>query len=225
MIRVLIADDHALIRDGLQTIIDLQEDMEVVGVAENGLQAYDAIDVFKPDVILMDIQMPVMNGIESTKRIKQNFPDTIVIILTTFLEDEYIIDGLVNGASGFMLKNLPAAKILEAIRDALKGHLMLPSEVAAKLSARLSYLSQSSTSTLRNIPIHHEVIEFTEREKQVIILMIEGKNNREIAGILFISEGTVKNYITIIYQKIGTNDRTKAVLLLKDMLLDETEST
>lgn len=218
MIRVLIADDHALIRDGLQTIIDLQEDMEVVSVAENGQQAYNAIDVDKPDVVLMDVQMPIMNGIESTKRIKQKFPQVVVIILTTFSEDEYIVDGLVHGANGFLLKNLPAAKIVEAIRDAIKGHLMLPNEVAAKLSARLAYLSQSSTSDLHDIPIHHEEIDFTEREKQVIRLMIDGKNNREIADILFISEGTVKNYITIIYQKVGTNDRTKAVLMLKDML-------
>jgi len=222
MIRVIIADDHALLRDGLQTIINMQEGMEVVAVAENGQQAYDATATLKPDVILMDIQMPVMNGITCTKRIKQDFPNTAVIILTTFSDDEYIIDGLVNGASGFLLKNLPAAKIVEAIRDALKGHLMLPNEVAAKLSARLAYLSQSSSFALHNIPIHHEEIEFTEREKQVIILMIDGKTNREIAAILFISEGTVKNYITIVYQKIGTNDRTKAVLLLKDMLLDET---
>ncbi len=221
MIRVLIADDHALIRDGLQTIIDLQEDMEVVGVAENGQHAYDAIAATKPDVVLMDIQMPVMNGITSTRRIKQDYPDIVVIILTTFSEDEYIIDGLVGGASGFLLKNLPAAKIVEAIRDALKGHLMLPNEVAAKLSARLAYLSQSSASALPSTPIQHDKIEFTERETQVIHLMIDGKNNREIAEILFISEGTAKNYITIIYQKIGTNDRTKAVLLLKDMLLDE----
>lgn len=220
MIRVLIADDHALIRDGLQTIIDLQEDMKTVGVVENGQQAYDVIDTLMPDVILMDIQMPVMNGIESTKRIKQKSPETVIIILTTFSEDEYIIDGLINGASGFLLKNLPATKIVEAIRDALKGHLMLPSEVAAKLSNKLAYLSQSSASGLHHVPTHHEGIEFTERERQVISLMIDGKNNREIADVLFISEGTVKNYITIIYQKIGTNERTKAVLFLKGMLQD-----
>lgn len=220
MIRVLIADDHALIRDGLETIINLQNDMEVVGLAEHGQQAYDAVGLLKPDVVLMDIQMPIMNGIECTELIKQDYPETNVIILTTFPEDEYIIDGLVKGANGFLVKSMSANKIVEAIRDAIKGQLMLPVEVAAKLSARLTYLSSVSADALNTDRMQSQAIDFTEREKQIILLMIEGKTNREISSILFMSEGTVKNYITVIYQKIGMNDRTKAVLLLKDMLTD-----
>lgn len=217
MIRVYIADDHPLIRDGLQTIINLQPNMEVAGVAGDGKQAYEEVSILKPDVVLMDIQMPIMNGIECMKRIKNDAPGTIVIILTTFSDEEYIVEGLANGASGFMLKNLSAEKIVETIQDAMNGQLILPNEVAVKLSAHISHLSKSMGPAETKNP-SPQTYNFTKREKQVIQCMVEGKSNREIAELLYISEGTVKNYITVIYQKIGTNDRTKAVLLLKDIL-------
>lgn len=218
MIRVIIADDQALIRDGLQTIIELQDDMEVVGVAENGMQACELTAELEPDLVLMDIKMPERNGIESTRWIKENVPDTNVLILTTFAEEQYIIDGLVAGATGYLVKDLSAQKIVSSIRDAAQGEFMLPASVAAKLSARLAYLSGTLASTINTDRIKQSEISFTEREKQIILLMIEGKNNHEIAGILFMGVGTVKNYISIIYQKIGTNDRTKAILALKEML-------
>lgn len=218
MISIIIADDQALIRDGLQTIIELQEDMEVVGVAEDGQQACELTEKLKPDVVLMDIKMPQMNGIESTRWIKEHVPDTIVLILTTFAEEQYIIDGLVGGATGYLIKDLSAEKIVSSIRDALQGQFMLPAAIAAKLSARLAYLSGTLASTIDTKRFKQGEIDFTEREKEIILLMIEGKNNHEIAGILFMGVGTVKNYISIIYQKIGINDRAKAILLLKDMI-------
>lgn len=218
MIRIIIADDQALIRDGLQTIIELQDDMEVVGVAENGKEACELTAELKPDLVLMDIKMPVMDGIESTRWIKEHVPETVVLILTTFTEEQYIIDGLVGGAAGYLVKDLSADKIVSSIRDAVQGQLMLPAEVAAKLSARLAYLSETLASTIDKERFKQTEIPFTEREKQIISLMIEGKNNHEIAGILFMGVGTVKNYISIIYQKIGINDRTKAILFLKEML-------
>lgn len=219
MIRIIIADDQALIRDGLHTIIELQEDMEVVGVAENGQEACELTAELQPDLVLMDIKMPVMNGIESTRWIKEHVPDTIVLILTTFTEEQYIIDGLVGGATGYLVKDLSADKIVSSIRDAVQGQFMLPAEIAAKLSARLAYLSETLASTIDKDRFKQAAISFTEREKQIILLMIEGKNNHEIAGILFMGVGTVKNYISIIYQKIGINDRTKAILFLQEMLL------
>ncbi|WP_338030917.1 response regulator transcription factor [Fervidibacillus halotolerans] len=141
MIRILIADDQALIRDGLQTIIEMEDDMEVVGVAENGHQACELTEKLKPDLVLMDIKMPGMDGIESTRWIKEHVPDTVVLILTTFSEEKYIIDGLIGGAAGYLVKDLSADKIISSIRDAVQGQFMLPATIAAKLSARLSYLS------------------------------------------------------------------------------------
>lgn len=218
MIRVLIADDQALIRDGLQTIIEMEDDMEVAGVAEDGHEACELTVRLKPDLVLMDIKMPRMNGIESTRWIKKHVPDTVVLILTTFAEEQYIIDGLAGGAAGYLVKDLSAEKIVSSIRDALKGQIMLPASIAAKLSARLSYLSGTLESVIDTDRMKSGDIHFTEREKEIILLMVEGKNNHEIAGILFMGVGTVKNYISIIYQKIGTNDRTKAILLLKEKI-------
>lgn len=219
MIRIVIADDQALIRDGLQTIIELQDDMEVVGVAEDGQQVCELAEKLKPDLVLMDIKMPVMDGIESTRWIKEHVPDTNVLILTTFAEEQYIIEGLIVGASGYLIKDLSADKIVNSIRDAVKGQFMLPASIAAKLSARLSYLSGTLASVIDTDRFKEGEIHFTEREKEIILLMIEGKNNQEIAGILYMSVGTVKNYISNIYQKIGTNDRAKAILLLKEMIV------
>lgn len=215
---MIIADDQALIRDGLQTIIEMQDDMEIVGIAENGKQACELTAERKPDLVLMDIKMPIMDGIEGTRWIKQHVPETIVLILTTFADEQYIIDGLVGGATGYLVKDLSAEKIVSSIRDAVQGQFVLPAAIAAKLSARLAFLSGTLESTINTDRFKHVEIAFTEREKQIILLMIEGKNNHEIAGILFMGVGTVKNYISIIYQKIGTNDRTKAILILKDML-------
>lgn len=219
MIRIIIADDQALIRDGLETIIELQEDMEVVGVAEDGHQACELTAKLKPDLVLMDIKMPGKNGIECTRWIKENVPDTIVLILTTFSEEQYIIDGLLGGASGYLVKDLSAEKIVSSIRDAVQGQFMLPASIAAKLTARLSYLSGTLASVINTERFKQEEIHFTEREKEIILLMVEGKNNHEIAGILYMSLGTVKNYISNIYQKIGTNDRAKAILLLKKVIM------
>ena len=221
MIRVVIADDQTLMRDGLQTIIDLQDDMEVVGVAEDGEQACELARALQPDLILMDIRMPRRDGIESTRHIRREQPATAVLILTTFDEDEYIIEGLASGACGYLLKDLPARKIVEAIRDAVRGQLMLPAVVAAKLASRLSFLSGASPEVLDPKRLRSEGIRFTDREKKVILLMLEGHSNREIAGILFMSEGTVKNYVSVIYQKIGTNDRAKALLVLQGLVREE----
>ncbi|MDG0791162.1 response regulator transcription factor [Cohnella ginsengisoli] len=218
MIRVVIADDQTLMRDGLQTIIDLQKDMEVVGAAEDGIQACELVRELRPDLVLMDIRMPRRDGIESTKTIKREHPETAVLILTTFAEDEYIVDALANGACGYMLKDLPALKIVESIRDAVKGQLMLPASVAAKLASRLAFLTKAPADVLDPNRLRQEMIRFTDREKKVILLMLEGRSNREMAEFLFMSEGTVKNYVSVIYQKIGTNDRAKALLLLQGLM-------
>jgi len=220
MLKILIADDQALMRDGLQTILQLEHDIEVIATAENGEEACRLVAIHDPDLVLMDIRMPVMNGIEAVKKLRDESPHTKVLVLTTFDEDEYIIEALASGAVGFLLKDIPTEKLLQAIRDAAQGELMLPSSIAVKLAAKLASPSPapgkfpSSRSRERTMDL-----KFTNREMSIIALMVEGRTNKEIAQLLFMSEGTVKNYISSIYDKIGTNDRTQAVIWLKDMTI------
>lgn len=211
-ISVLIVDDQTLMRDGLKTILDLEEDIEVVGLAENGLNAYEMVGIVRPDVVLMDIRMPVMDGVESTRLIKRDYPETVVIILTTFDDDEYIIQALSNGATGYILKDIPGDKLIDAVRDSVRGSLMMPSQIAAKIAARLAVLSDSKVS------FHDINHTFSEREKEIIGLLIKGFNNRQIAASLYLTEGTAKNYISTIYSKIGISDRTKAIVHLKEII-------
>lgn len=216
MLRVLIADDQTLMRDGLQTILQLENDIEVVATAENGEEACRLAAVHRPDLVLMDIRMPVMNGIEAVKQLRRTMPSLKVLMLTTFDEDEYIIEALANGAVGFLLKDIPTDRLLDAIRQAGQGEMMLPSSIAIKLAHRLSASTLIAASS-SPVEIESSRIKFTDREMTIIPLMIEGRTNREIASLLFMSEGTVKNYISGIYDKIGTNDRTQAVILLKKL--------
>ncbi|WP_276355515.1 response regulator transcription factor [Cohnella caldifontis] len=217
MIRIVIADDQRLLRDGLQTMINLSDDMEVVGLAENGRKALELVDSQRPDLVLMDIQMPEMDGIECTRKIRANYPNTKVLILTTYPEDEYIIDALVGGAGGFLLKDLPGDKIISAIRDTIDGTLLMPTAISAKLAARLAAGSHAAPGLASPLAPDKDP-GLTEREWKIVELMAEGKSNREIAARLFISEGTIRNYISIIYSKIGVNDRLKAVNLLREWL-------
>lgn len=212
-IRILVADDQTLMRDGLKTIFELEDDMEVVGMAENGMQAYEMAGRLCPDIVLMDIRMPVMDGVESTRLIKKNYPSTIVIMLTTFDDDEYIIHALRFGANGYLLKDIQGNKLIEAVRDSASGNILIPSNIAAKLAARLSRMPPE-----QNHQDKGTISEFSGREMEIARLMVKGYNNRQIASVLYITEGTAKNYISSIYSKIGTSDRTNAVILLKECI-------
>ncbi|TYP78255.1 response regulator transcription factor [Paenibacillus methanolicus] len=221
MIRVLIADDQRLLRDGLQTILQLEDDLEVVGVSENGQEAYEAVREKRPDIVLMDIKMPVLDGIEAMKLIKRDVPSTVVLILTTFAEDKFIVDAMAGGADGFLLKDMPADKVIQTVREAVKGQLILPAAIAAKLAARLSVLSDTGADAFDETELRRQGLVLTERERKIVLLMIEGYSNRQISSALFMSEGTVRNYISVVYNKIGTNDRKTAIAKLKDLLLGE----
>ncbi|MDF2670601.1 MAG: LuxR family transcriptional regulator [Paenibacillus sp.] len=223
MIRLLIADDQTLLRDGLQTILNLEDDLNVVRVVGNGLEAYEAVGELRPDVVLMDIKMPVLDGIEGMKRIKRDYPGTIVLMLTTFAEDKFIVDAMAGGADGFLLKDMPGDRIIQVVRDAASGHVILPAAIAAKLAARLSAFSPTGSDTFDEKALKHAHLTFTERERKIIILMLEGHTNKQIAGTLFMSEGTVRNYISVIYNKIGTNDRQEAIALLKELILKDAQ--
>jgi len=218
VISVLIADDQTLMRDGLQTILSLHEDIHVVGMAKNGEEALHLVERLSPQVVLMDIQMPGMNGIDCTKRVRLLSPKTIVLILTTFADDDYIIDALAGGATGFLLKDIPGEKLAQSIRDAVNGHYLLPSVIAAKLAARLSSASTSVQAMLDSTRLKAEGVVLSDKEREIAGLMLEGKSNREIALLLFMSEGTIKNRVSAIYSKIGTNDRTVAIMIFRMLL-------
>lgn len=214
-IKIVIADDQTLMRDGLKTILDLEDDMEVIGTAENGKIAYDLIKENTPDIVLMDIRMPVLNGVEATKKIKKEFPNIKVIILTTFDDEEYIIEALCNGASGYLLKDIPGDKFIHSIKGIYNNDdLVLPSKIAEKLG---EILRNTNRNSVENKKCFQSEIEFTTREKEIALMIVNGLTNKEIAERLYISIGTVKNYITTIYSKVGVNNRQSAMMMLKKM--------
>lgn len=216
--KVMVVDDQTLLLDGLTTIINFQDDMEVVGIAENGAKALDLIEQVRPDVVLMDVQMPVMNGVETTKKIKERYPEMIILILSTFANTDVIVECLAHGAKGFLLKDIRGERLINTIRDALTGELVLPSAIAVKLAERLLRFSTNLKDELDKQRIKDRNLGFTEREEEIIRLLLKGRNNRQIAAALFISEGTTRNYISTIYNKLGTNDRAHAMVLLKEII-------
>lgn len=208
-IKVLIVDDQTLMRDGLKTIIELEDNMEVIGTAKNGEEAINVCKNYLPDVILMDIRMPVLNGVECTKIIKTLYEKVKILILTTFDDEEYIIDAIANGATGYILKDIEGDDLIKAINDAYKGSFMMPSQIAQKIARKL----KNTTNVTRE---QKESLKgFSDREIEIAKAMTSGLSNKEIAAILFISEGTVKNYVSNIYSKLGSSDRTVIVLKLK----------
>ena len=211
MITIVIADDQMLIREGLKTILDLEDDMEVVGLASNGEEACALTKLHRPTLVMMDIQMPIMDGLTALKTIKQQFPHTFVLILSTFLEDHYIIEGMANGASGYLLKDMDTDKMLGAIRDTINGQFVLPSAVAAKLVTKLSEVS------IKNKELNNK-LQLTEREKDLAQLIVAGYNNKEIASSLYIAEGTVRNYVSSLYSKLEVIDRVQAIVKLKGII-------
>ncbi|MGQ8874737.1 response regulator [Paenibacillus sp. TSA_86.1] len=220
-IRLIIADDQRLLRESLRTVLDLEADLDVVGLAENGQQACELTEQFKPNLVLMDVQMPVMDGIQAIREIHARMPETQVLILTTFAEDKYIIEGLAAGAIGYLLKDMDKHTLLQAIRDAAAGRHMLTPEIASKLAVRLSAMTKSHQVHFNAEKLRHARVEFTEREKQIIALMIQPMTNTQIAEALYMSVGTIKNYISVIYSKLGTSDRMQAVAYLHDFMVAE----
>jgi len=215
MISILLVDDQTLLRDGLQTMINVQEDMEVVGVAGDGEQAIALVEKLSPTVVLMDIQMPGMDGLESTRRIKEIRPQVKIIVLTTFAEDDFIVESFSAGADGFLLKDLQGDQLIRSIREAAEGQLIMPSFVASRLVSLLRTDRKTGSARLSAARLKHEGIVLSPRERDIAEMLILGKSNRQIAMQLFMSDGTVRNYISGIYNKIGTKDREQAIDILK----------
>lgn len=208
MIRVLLTDDQSLFREGLRTLLSTQADIVVVGEAGNGQQACELAATARPDVILMDLRMPVLDGVAATRRIRAAQPECQIIILTTFDDDELVFDGLRAGALGYLLKDVSLDRLCEAIRAAARGESFLQPSVAAKLLAEFSRLSAVPKPAALTEPL-------SERELDVLRELCAGASNREIAATLFLAEGTVKNHITNVLGKLGARDRTQAALRAK----------
>ncbi|MCB0013304.1 MAG: response regulator transcription factor [Anaerolineales bacterium] len=209
MIRVLICDDQDVVRKGLQIILSHSEGLEVIGQAVNGLDGVQQALAQKPDVVLMDLKMPELNGIHATRRIRHALPETRVVILTTFDGDEWVFDAIRAGASGYILKDADGEEIVQAIRDAAEGKARLDSQIAGKILTAFNNIEPQKRSADPNDPLLEEL---TEREMSILRLMAQGKSNADIAAELFLANGTVKNNVSNIMSKFHANDRTQAVL-------------
>ena len=202
-IRVMIADDHLIVREGLSLILETAPDVEFVGEASNGAEAVDMALEYRPDVILMDLNMPVMDGIEAIGRLRTDLPDAAVVILTTYDDDELIMNGLRAGARAYLLKDTDRSTLLETIRAAARGETLLKPDILARL---LEQTEQRETTPSSSSPI-----ELTERELEVLHAAARGERSKEIALQLDISERTVKAHLASIYNKLGVDSRAAAV--------------
>ena len=206
IIRVLIADDQQLIRQGIATLLQLEDGFTLVGQAENGQDVVEKARDLKPDVVLMDIQMPLMNGIEALATIRREQPECKVLMLTTFDDDEYIVQAFRAGSCGYLLKDIPSHDLANAVKLAYAGIFQLAPEVAGKLVGEIFAQKTSRAEAVSaDIPV-------TPREKEVLQLLASGASNKEIAAQLIISEGTVKKHITNILNTLGLRDRTQAAI-------------
>ncbi len=213
MISVIVVDDQHLIRQGLKTLLELEPDLEIVGEAENGQQAVELAEKLQPDVILMDIRMPIMDGVAATREIKSKFAQTKILVLTTFDDDEYIKAALQHGAMGYLLKDTPSEELAVAIRAVQRGYTQLGPGIVKKL---LTQFPATVATQTPSPPV--SLAELTKREKEVLRLIATGANNREIAQELYISEGTVKNHVTNILNRLELRDRTQAAIFANSFL-------
>jgi DNA-binding NarL/FixJ family response regulator len=203
MIRILLVDDQDLFRQGLASLLDLEEDLTIVGQASNGQLAIAEAETSQPDVILMDMRMPICDGVTATQAIHQRFPWMRILVLTTFDEDEYIWQSLQAGASGYLLKSTPSAQLATAIRTLHQGHSQLGPTIASKVFAQINQPPIAAIDTNYR---------FSDRESEILGLLGKGLNNREIAQQLYLTEGTVKNHISRILAEMGMRDRTQVAL-------------
>jgi len=212
-IRVLLVDDQRLMRDGLRTLLELEKDLDIIGEAENGEVAIEAYREHLPDIVLMDIRMPGINGVEATRRIKSDWPDARILILTTFDDDEYVFEGLRAGASGYLLKDVSGGELANAIRTVVQGGALIEPSVARKVVAEFARLTPSTQSAEKlTDPL-------SEREIEILKILAQGYTNKEIGAQLHLAEGTVKNYVTSILQKIDARDRTQAAIRAQELKL------
>lgn len=212
MIRVVLVDDQTLVRQGIQTLIELEDDICVVGTASDGREALAVVAAQRPDVVLMDVRMPHMDGVAATRALLVEQPNVGVIILTTFDDDEYIFAGLRAGARGYMLKDAHAEEIVAAVRTVAAGEALIQPSITRKVVAEFSRLANERPASAPVLAATPLVEALTEREHEVLRALAAGHSNREIANQLMITEGTVKNHVSNLLAKLEVRDRTQAVL-------------
>jgi len=205
MIKILICDDQDLVCEGLRAILSTDPDLRVVGVAHDGAQALELIPQTAPDLVLMDLKMPVMNGIQATRRIQQQHPQIKVLVLTTYAEDQWVFDAIRSGAAGYLLKDTPREALIAAIKDTHAGKTHIDPEVASKLFDHIAQKTPDPDSAV--------IAVLSEREREVLRLLARGLSNADIAARLHLSEGTVRNYVSAIFAKLEVSDRTQAAVL------------
>ena len=211
-IHILLVDDQRLMREGLRILLELEPDLRIVGEATDGQSALDAYAELKPDVVLMDVRMPGMDGVEATWRLHERWPEARVIILTTFDDDEYVFEGLRAGARGYLLKDVSGHDLAEAVRTVAAGGALIEPSVARKVVAEFARMAPPVR------PMDAGLAEpLSEREEEILSLVARGLSNREIADRLSLAPGTVKNYVTTILQKLGARDRTQAALRAREL--------
>jgi DNA-binding NarL/FixJ family response regulator len=205
MIRVLLCDDQEVVCQGLKAILGTSSEIEVAGLTNNGLEAINFIEKESVDVVLMDLKMPVMNGIQATREIKENFPLVKVLVLTTYDADAWLFDAVRNGADGYLLKDTSREALIHGIQEVHAGRTPGDTKVAGRLFSQLSSQPLPGDTTLGQ--------DLTEREREILKLISHGLANADIAGKLFLSEGTVRNYVSAILEKLDVDDRTQAAVL------------
>ena len=209
MIKIMIADDQELIRESLRIVLNINPDMEVIGVTENGQETIDLVRAKKPDVILMDVRMPILDGVQCTRLIKEAYPEIRIIILTTFDDDEYVYNALKYGASGYLLKGVSVPELTQAVRTVVSGGAMINPNIAVKVVKLFSRLAQVNFS----IPVEEGAAALLGRtERKVALLVGRGLSNKEIAEKLCLSEGTVRNNLSTVLSKLALRDRTQLAI-------------
>lgn len=211
-IKILIVDDQALFREGLRTLLSIYDDFEVVGEAANGEEALRLAIQLHPDVVLMDLRMPVLDGVRATTLLKESLPSCKVIVLTTFDDDELVFNGLRAGAIGYLLKDVSSNKLVEAIRSASRGEYFLLPAITAKVIAEFSKIPRSTSNRASEM-----ADALSPREMEILLLVASGDSNKEIAEKLVISEGTVKNHLSSILSKLNARDRLQAVIRAREL--------
>jgi DNA-binding NarL/FixJ family response regulator len=207
MIRVLICDDQTVVREGLAAILSTDPEIQVVGLAGHGQEALALIPETRPDVVLMDLKMPVMNGVQTTQRLRRDHPGVYVLVLTTYADEEWVLDAVRAGAAGYLLKDSRRDELLAAVKGTAEGRAYLDPAVAGKV------MQQAAVGPPPSKPAEVWTEPMTERELDILHLLVEGYSNPEIAGRLHLAQGTVRNYVSTIFQKLGVSDRTQAVVV------------
>ena len=211
MIRVMLADDQKILSEGIKSVLETCPDIQVCGIAYDGIQAVEMARQLKPDVILMDVRMPEMNGVVATRRIKESDPDIKIIILTTFDDSDYILSGINNGASGYLLKDIGSTALIDAIKNAYEGDTILPSKIAKKITDAALLVSSDKQLKLK------KAFGLSDREVDIALMLADGFTNRQIASAVKLSDGTARNYISSIYLKLGVDSRLAAIEKIKEI--------